>query len=183
MPKPDDAFSVSEMCACVGKSSRYIRSLQAALGLYIAPNKVRYDACYVAFMRRVVALRTFNIPIADIKELLAKEVKILEMLNFDTMSDSPFWYMASGEVKVPSPRHLVLTGQDLGFDITEGDVQCNLDFAPREGELFDPGEMGESIHHALELYQVVSRKMDKRVRGERSVLLEALAWVGNGLLP
>ncbi len=180
--KPENTYSFSQMCRALGKSTRYVRPLQNAIDLHVPPKGELYPEAYATFMRKVVSLRAFSVPIADIKELLIKERKILEMLNLDSMSTSPIWFMSRGNPHVQSSNHLLLTGQDLGFDIAGGDVQCNLDYSPNEGELFDRREMGENIHHALQLYLEVLARVDKRVRSERAVLKNALSWAGDGFI-
>ncbi|MDA1044511.1 MAG: hypothetical protein O3C57_04735 [Verrucomicrobia bacterium] len=179
----EETFSFSQMCRALGKSTRYIRSLQTAIGLYIAPRGEPYTQSYLVFMRKVVSLRAFSVPIADINELLIKERKILEMLNVDSMSNSPIWFMAQKHSRVQSKTHLLLTGQNLGFDIAGGDVQCNLDYRTHNAELFDRKEMGENIHRAIDLYLDILNTVNKRVRSERAVLKSALTWAGNGFLP
>lgn len=181
--KAEETFTFSQMCRMLGKSTRYVRSLQTAIGLYIPEPGELYTQSYLVFMRKVVSLRAFTVPIADINELLIKERKILEMLNVDSMTDSPIWFMAKSKPSVHSRTHLLLTGHNLGFDIAAGDVQCNLDYRTHEAELFGRKEMGENIHHAIALYLEILRTIDKRVRSERAVLKNALFWAGNGILP
>ncbi|NIY16038.1 MAG: hypothetical protein GWM98_14645, partial [Nitrospinaceae bacterium] len=171
-----EEYSFSEFCSALGKSPRYIRPLQIALGLHIPGRKDTYPENYLSFMRKVVSMRAFNVPIDDIKELLKKEVKILQMLHLDTVSDCPTWFMGNSDWQRQSRTHLLLTGIDLGFDFVEGEVQWNLNFRERTPELFHGHEMGEDIHHVIELYLKLLKKIDDRVRNERRVLLDALAW-------
>jgi hypothetical protein len=178
-----ETYSLKEVCDTLGKSVPYIRNLQAQLGLYVMPRGERYPECYAMFLRKLVALRTFNVSYDDIGELFAKERKILELLHVDAISDAPLWYLATVESPARSDRHLLLTGQDLGFPISAEAIQCNLDFRERPPELFRRHEMGEDVRRVLDLYLKLLRRIDARVRIERPVLIDALAWVGNGLLP
>lgn len=178
-----ETYTFHEMCQTLAKSGAYIRSLQQKIGISILPRSQGYPEPYVHFMRKVVALRTFNVTLDDIRELFQKETRILEMLHYDSLSDSALWFLGDGDAPARSETHLLLTGQDLGFPIASGAIQWNLDFTVREGELFAGHEMGEDIRRALDLYVQLLERIDTRVRSERSVLQDALAWAGNGLLP
>ena len=178
-----ETYTLNEFSAVIGKSVPYIRTLQSQLGLYVPPKADGYPEPYVRFMRKIVALRTFNVALDDIRELLQKEIKALSLLNFDAIHDSPIWYMAGREHPVKSDRHLLLTGHDLGFSIASGAIQSNLDFRERDPELFGGHEMGEDVRQVLKLYLKQLKKIDARVQSERQVLLEALAWAGPGLVP
>ena len=171
-----------QMCSVLGKSSGYVRRLQMTLGLPVPRRPERYPEKYVLLLRRVVSLRTFNVTVEDIKELLAKEQKILQLLHFDSVSNSPFWFMHDIDPPVPSERHLLLTGVDLGFPVTGSAIQCNLDFMDRDPELFGRHEMGEDVRRVLDLYLELLRRIDERVSEEKPVLQEALAWAGRGLV-
>ncbi|MDA0576791.1 MAG: hypothetical protein O3B24_01695 [Verrucomicrobia bacterium] len=177
-----ETYTLNELAVAVGKSVPYIRQLQAQLKVSAQRRPEAYPEAYVHFLRRVVALRMFQVPLDDIAELFEKEKKALELLHFDAMSQSPFWYLAAGDGTTRTDRHLLLTGHDLGFPVASGAIQCNLDFRERSRELFVGHEMGEDVRRVLDLYLKLLRKVDERVRTERPVLLEALAWVGNGLL-
>lgn len=178
-----EQYTLSELCDSLGKSLPYLRNLQSHLALPPPRRGEVYPESYARFLRKVVSLRTFNVPLEDIVELFEKEKKILQLLHMDAISDSALWFLGSGDNPVRSERHLLLTGQDLGFPIASGAIQCNLDFRERNPELFVGHEMGEDVRQVLKLYLKLLRKLDQRVRQERPVLLDALDWVGPGLLP
>ncbi|MCE9613516.1 MAG: hypothetical protein K8T26_04520 [Lentisphaerae bacterium] len=178
-----ETYSLSDLAVALGKSVPYLRNLQVQIKADVPRRPERYPEAYVHFMRRVVALRMFHVPADEIAELFQKEKKILEFLHFDAMSDSPLWYLTAGDGAVRTERHLLLTGQDLGFPVTSGAIQCNLDFRERSPELFDGREMGEDVRKVIDLYLKLLRKIDERVKAERPVLLDALAWIGDGLMP
>lgn len=178
-----ETYTLNELAVALGKSVPYLRQLQLQIKAEPPRKKQdRWPESYVHFMRRAVALRMFQVPLDDIAELFQKERKILELLHFDAMTESPFWFLAVGDVVVRTDRHLLLTGHDLGFSVSAGAIQCNLDFRERNPELFGGREMGEDVRRVLDLYLKLLRKVDERVRNERPVLLDALEWVGNGLM-
>lgn len=176
-------YTLSELAIALGKSVPYVRHLQTQIKAAVPRRPESYPEAYVHFLRRVVALRMFHVPAEDIAELFQWERKILEFLHFDALGDAPFWYLAPGDGDARTERHLLLTGQDLGFPVTSGAIQCNLDFRARNPELFGGREMGEDVRRVIDLYLRLLRKIDARVKAERPVLLDALAWIGNGLLP
>jgi len=178
-----ESYSLHELSATLGKSPPYLRNLQAQIGIYIPRKGERYSEAYCRFMRKIVSLRAFNVPLDEIAAVFEKEKKILELLHVDAMSNSPLWYLGAGDNPVRSDRHLLLTGQALDFSITADAIQCNLDFRERNPELFGGHEMGEDVRRVLDSYLSLLRKIDARVRAERTVLLDALDWVGRGILP
>ncbi len=172
----ENQFTFSELCTAIGKSSFFVSNVQRTLGLYIPPSGQKYSAAYVAFMEKVVALRTFNIPLTDIAELFNKEKRLLELLKCDALSDSPTWYLDGCGAPKRSNRHLLLTGYDLKFDMTSHSIQPNLDFGIRDGELFTGHEMGEDLSLAIKLYRKLEKKIRTRVEKETPVLKNALYW-------
>lgn len=171
-----ETYSFDELCRALGKFGGYARSIQSGLDLYIPQRKEPYSESYFRFMQRVVALRTLNVAIGDIKALLEKEKKLLELLHFDSINDSPIWYMSDAETPPRSDRHLLLTGHDLGFSLQSNEIQSNLDFRERAPELFRRDEMGEDVRDVVRLYLKVVKKIATRVQQERPVLEDALAW-------
>jgi hypothetical protein len=178
-----EVYTWSELAEAVGKSVPFIRSILSQIGVDMPRRVDRLPESMVQFLRKVVALRMFSVPIDDIAELFRKERKILDLLHFDTLSNEAFWFLAHGDNPVRSDRHLLLTGQDLGFPLAAGAIQCNLDFRVRNPELFGGHEMGEDVRQVVDLYLRQLRKIDGRVKAERPVLVDALSWVGSGLLP
>lgn len=193
-------YSFVDMCRELGKPPVYVRGLQQALGLAVpkrqraasaswkegkgTPAKAKnwidgegdYAEAYSKFLQKVVALRTFNIQMPTICELFSKERKILELLHFDTISDSPTWYLDACAEGAHSDRHLLLTGHDLGFPLAARAIQSNLDFAERSKELFEGPEMGEDVRRILESYLVLLQDVRERIHMEKRVLLNALMW-------
>ena len=171
-----ESYSFGELCQLLGKSPAYVRHLQRSLDLHIPKGDQGYSEAYLAFLQRGVALRTFNVPVVDIQEISIKECKILELLHFDSMSNSPTWYLDACMGEDGSDGRLLLTGHDLGFPLTSEAIQSNLDFRERQAELFAGRDMGEDIQRVLDLYLKLVRKVNLKVRSQRPVLEEALAW-------
>lgn len=171
-----EGLSFRKMCDELHKGPVYIRRLQSDLGLHVARRGQRYSAAYLSFMKKVVALRTFNVPIADIVDLLNKERKILELLHIDSISDSPTWYLDACDGHGYSPDRLLLTGYDVGFALLRGDIQWNLDFRSRDPELFAGTEMGEDVRRVIDLYLDRVDAVQERITRETPVLERALNW-------
>ncbi|OQX58124.1 MAG: hypothetical protein B5M52_05985 [Helicobacteraceae bacterium 4484_230] len=176
MEKPEDRFTFARLCEVVGKAPFFVSNIQRALGLYVPTAGEGYSVAYVAFMEKIVALRTFNVPVADIADLFAKEKRLLELLKFDSLSSSPTWYLDGCGSPRRSDKYLLLTGYALGFHLDGHEIQSNLDFGKRDGELFAGHEMGEDISRAVAVYSKLADKVRARVEKETPVLKNALFW-------
>ncbi len=174
-------FSFPQLCRELGKSPLYVRTLQQKVGLFAPPRGQRLKQGYLNFLKRVISLRTFNVPLTDIAALFTKERKILEMLHFDTIHREYDWYLETANGEERTERHLLLTGQDLGFPIDAPVIQSNLDFQRREDELFGRAEMGEDVGRALESYRELYLQIRRRVQQEEQVLENALIWAEQAL--
>jgi hypothetical protein len=179
----EEMYTFAEMCRLIGKSRPYIRHLQRELNLHIPARKKGYSEAYLRFMETLVALRTFNVPVSDICDLFDKEKKILQLLHFDSMTESPDWYMGPRGGDNHTENHLLLTGHDLGFSITADAIQANLNFREKEAELFAGVEMGEDVGRVLRLYVKLIERIDQRVQNETPLLQEALAWAERAFVP
>lgn len=175
--KTETTHSFNEFCKQLGKNPLYVRSLQADLNLHIPSKLDGYSASYGVFMRKVVSLRTFSIPVDMIGDCLTKEIKILTLLHMDTLSTSPTWYLDACLDLSGGANKLLLTGYDLGFPVSDGAIQCNLDFGRRDTELFEGREMGEDVRRVLRNYVKLVDDIKKRAYTEMSVLENALVWL------
>jgi len=167
------------LCEALGKSPLYVRSLQTRLGLYIPENGEGYPAAYAHFLRILIALRTFSVPLDDIINLFEIEKKLLILLKVDTLSSSKTWYLDACGSCSTSVHRLLLTNYDVGHSITPVGIQFNLDFSIRQPELFSGAEMGEDVRKVLDLYRKVRDRVLERIRMEEPVVRNALAWVEN----
>jgi len=171
-----DRYTFNEVCQTLGKSRLDVRNLQKLLGLHVPPAESGYDTAYVNFMQKVVSLRSFSIPLEDIRELFDKEKKILSMLHVDTLTASPTWYLDSCAKAGHSPSRLLLSGYDFGFPIASGIIQANLNFRSDQAELFSGTEMGEDINRVVSPYLKLVARVRERVLSEERVLENALLW-------
>ncbi len=172
----EKTFTFARLCEVVGKGTFYISNIQRNLGVYVPSTDEGYSIAYVGFIEKIVALRTFNVPLADISDLFIKEKRILELLKFDSFSDSPTWYLDACGKPNRSDDTLLLTGHSLGFHLERRQIQSNLDFGKKDGELFAGHEMGEDISRAIEIYEKLATKVRTRVEKETPVLKNALFW-------
>jgi hypothetical protein len=176
-PRMAKKYTLNEFCRSLGKAPPLVHQIQTGLGLHIPRRDEGYSPAYLGFMQKVVSLRTFSVPVADIADLFEKEKKILELLHVDSIADSPTWYLdACGCDDGPADNSLLLTGHNLGFPITAEVIQSNLDFRERDPELFTSREMGEDIRRVLKLYLKLLEKIKGKVETERPILEQALAW-------
>ena len=171
-----DRMSFRQLCEALHKGPVYIRRLQSDLGLHVARRGQSYSTSYFNFMKKIVALRTFNVRVADIVDLFQKECKILELLHVDSISNSPTWYLDACDGNGYAPGRLLLTGYDLGFPLKRGDIQWNLDFRQRDAELFAGIEMGEDVRRVIDLYVERVDAVRSRITLEVPVLVRALTW-------
>ena len=176
------AYKFSELCRLLGKSPLYIKNIQRQLKLH-APPTDSYTGAYLAFMEKIVALRTFDVSMTKIRDLFDAEKSVLRLLHIDSMSNSITWYLDACDAESNSdysPRikktRLLLTGCDLGFAVTGGPVQHNLDFGTRDAELFKGTEMGEDVGAALKKYSGRLNDIVTKVKKEKPILEDALKW-------
>lgn len=170
-------YSFHELCRELGKPPQLIRNIQTGLGLHLPDKAMGYSDAYANFLRQVICLRTFSVPMEDVHDLLRKELKILTLLNADSITDSPTWYLDSCPPEPQNgPGRLLLTGYDLGFPIESGAIQSNLDFRGRQPELFASHEMGEDIRNVVGLYLKALDRVRQRVRLEKPLIERALYW-------
>jgi hypothetical protein len=170
-------YTFHEFCRAVGKPAPIVHSLQTNLDLYVPNKHEGYPDAYLIFMEKVVAMRTFSVPLDEIADLFRKEKKILELLHVDTITDSPTWYLdACKRDGGRSDQCLLLTGHNLGFPIAAEVIQSNLDFGDRDPELFNSREMGEDVRKILRTYLKLIEKIKDRIQTEKPVIERALFW-------
>lgn len=164
------------LCAALGKSPLYVRALQHRLGLAIPADGESYSSAYFHFVRTVIALRTFSVPMDDIGSLFETEKKLLSLLKVDTLTSSKTWYLDACGAGADSARRLLLTNYDVGRSITPAGIQFNLDFRARQPELFSGAEMGEDVRGVMALYLKWRNQVLDRVRAEQPAVEHALLW-------
>jgi len=177
MRADDEIVRFGDLCRILGKPPVYVMRVQQALDLYQPSADEGYRRAYVCFLEKIVALRTFGVPLADIADLFAKERRLLELLRFDALSDSPTWYLdGCGRQARDQGDCLLLSGYCLGFSIETPAYQPNLDFGRRDDHLFAGHEMGEDICRSLGIYRAQAAKLCARISQEIPVLQNALYW-------
>lgn len=107
-----------------------------------------YSNAYLAFLRIVFNLRTFDISEEALRELWQLEKKLLQLLHVDS-AGSPTWFLDSCGATTHPERRLLLTNYDLGIPLTGSEVQTGLNFANSLPELFAGKEMGEDVLRVL----------------------------------
>ncbi len=175
------SLTFSELCQGLKKPQVFVRNLQSGLDMYVAGQADRYAEPYVRFMQKIVALRTLNISVEDIRDLFIKEKRIMEMLHVDTASDSPTWYLDHCEANGHSESKLFLTSYDVGVPLYSGNVQPQLNFDGEPRELFSGPAMGENVREFCKMYWRQLEKMKRRIQDEKQVLRNALNWADRAL--
>jgi len=173
---PRRNYTLQDVCREVGKNHVYLGQIQASLDLLKPEPPTFYTKGYIHFLTKCTALRTFGVSLGDIQDLFRKEVKVLRLLNLDSLSDSPTWYLDGCGMDVKDSHRLLLTGFDIGFDILRGPVQSGLDFGTPEPELFASHQMGENLEHVIDLYRKQLLKVRRRVEEERPIIRKAVSW-------
>lgn len=169
-------YSFYKLCKDLLKPKRYVQNLQFRLELYIPKKDESYTTAYRRFLQKIIALRTYSVPIDDIADLFKIEKKIMQLMHADSLSNSPTWYLEFCEGPIKPDSCLLLTNYDLETPISAANVQTQLDFARSERELFAGEEMGEDIHRVIAIYRDQVSKMKERVDTEYKVLVNALDW-------
>ena len=141
-------MKLNEMAKVVGKSGAYIMTLQKKFGL---PASKDYPDGYATLVKKLVYLSICSVPDKDIKALLTKERKLLELLKVDSLHDGSLWFESICCMK-SGPTRLLLTGHDLGQPVECNTIQTGLDFSERDKELFQAAEMGASALRELKGY-------------------------------
>ena len=169
-------YSFNELCEILGKDPLYIQNIQKHMGLPANGRKASYSENYLLLLEKVIALRTFSVPLDTISELFETEKKILSLLHFDSISLNEIWYLDFCDNDELSETCLRLTGYDLGFSINKGHIQHNLDFGIKDKELFKGSEMGEDVRKVLAKYNKIYADIRQRVEKEEAILKNALSW-------
>lgn len=165
-------MKLKELAKDVGKSAPYIMTLQKKFGL---PSCKDYPAGYAVLVKKLIYLSICSVPDKDIKSLLSKEKKLLELLKVDSLHAGELWFESMCIMKQGDMR-LLLTGHDLGHPVDCRTIQTGLDFSEREKELFQSSEMGASALRELQRYADMLAKIKERINQEVSTVEAALKW-------
>ncbi len=169
-------YSFYKLCKDLLKPKRYVQSLQSKLELYIPRKDESYTPGYRRFLQKVIALRTYSVPLEDITDLFKLEKKIMQLMHADSQDGSATWYLDCCTGPVNAETCLLLTNYNLETPINAAVVQIQLDFTRKDDELFDGEEMGEDIQRVLAIYREQVQRMKDRIETEYKVLVNALDW-------
>jgi len=142
---------------------------------YALPAGKEYSDGYAALLSKLIYLQLASVSQKEIKALLSRERKLLELLKADSVTNSPVWFEDLCTMKSGKTR-LLLSGYDLGHVLNPSAVQTGLDFSERETELFESQEMGDDALRALKLCMESQGAATARLQREIPVLSSALKW-------
>lgn len=165
-------MKMKELAVAVGKSVPYVMVLQKKFGL---PACKEYPEGYAILVKMLIYLSICSVPDKDIKSLLGKEKKLLELLKVDSLHDGELWFESMCTMK-HGPTRLLLSGHDLGHPVDCKTIQTGLDFSDREKELFQSSEMGASVLRELQRYSEVFAKVKGRIQQELPTVKSAVKW-------
>lgn len=153
---PTGVYTFGDMVKALNRSPLYLTGLQKRFELP-AFEGAAYPPAYLAFLRGVINLRTFDIAEETLRSLWKLEKKLLQLLHVDS-AGSLTWFLDSCGATTHPERRLLLTNHDLGVPLTGSEVQTGLNFASSLPELFAGQEMGEDALRVLrEILQIRSR--------------------------
>jgi len=145
-----------DMAQELNRSTVYLSGLQKRFELPTFEGAAYSDA-YVAFLRAIINLRTFDISEETLHDLWHLEKKLLQLLHVDS-AGSRTWFLDSCGGTTHTERRLLLTNYDSGVPLTGGEVQTGLNFADSLPELFPGNEMGEDALRVLrECFKIRAR--------------------------
>ena len=130
------------------------------------------------WFKKLIYLSICSVPDKEIKSLLAKEKKLLELLKVDSLHDGELWFESMCAMK-SGPTRLLLSGHDLGHPVDCKTIQTGLDFSEREKELFQSSEMGASALRELQRYAEILNKVKVRIKQEVPTVEAALKWAAH----
>jgi len=166
--------TLSEMAASLNRPTLYVSGLQKRFELPVLSGAA-YSPAYLAFLRGLTALRTFDVAEETLRELWQLEKKLLVLLHVDT-TGSPTWFLDSCGQTTVMKRRLLLTNHDLGVEIHTHVLQPGLNFAVGAPELFAGPEMGEDALRVLGEYIKLHERISSEVQAGRPRLRDALEW-------
>ena len=162
-------MNLKQLAEKCGKSVPFVMTAQKK---YALPAGKEYSEGYAVLVSKIIWLQIASIPQKEIKTLLTRERKLLELLKADSHTPTPTWFEDQCKEKW-GIGHLLLSGYSLGH--TSG-VQTGLDFSERESELFDSSEMGDDALRALNLCMESQTTILLRLQQEIPVLSSVLKW-------
>lgn len=173
--------SFADMAKALNRSPVYLSGLQKRFELPTFSGAA-YPPAYLAFLRGLIALRTFDISEETLRDLWQLEKKLLQLLHVDS-TGSPTWFLDSCGVTTHPERRLLLTNYDLGVAVPARELQLGLNFASQPPELFAGTEMGEDALRALNQYIPEHNRILAALAAELPQVRTATHWVSTLLKP
>ena len=167
-------ITFGDMAKELNRSTIYLSGLQKRFELP-AFEGAAYSPAYVAFLRGIIAFRTFDIPEEILRDLWHLEKKLLHLLHVDS-TGSRTWFLDFSGVSQHSERRLLLTNYDLGVPLTASEVQIGLNFADSAPELFAGKEMGEDALRVLRECVKIRARIQADVAAELLHVRAAVKW-------
>jgi|APSaa5957512622_1039677.scaffolds.fasta_scaffold17023_4 hypothetical protein len=153
-------MKLKALAESVGKSVPFVMNLQQKYAL--TPCKV-YSEGHAVLLKKLIYLSICSVPMKDIKTLLKRERRLLELLKVDSQQEAPDWFESLCTMK-SGPKRLLLTGYDIGYALSGEVIQPGLDFSSRGKELFGESEMGSSALVGLKLYVKIREEVRSRMK-------------------
>lgn len=165
----------ADMAKALNRSTVYPSGLQKRFELQILEGSA-YTPAYLAFLRGLIALRTFEISEETLRDLWHLEKKLLRLLHLDS-TGSPTWFLnACGQTSHPE-RRLLLTNFDLGVTVPSREFQLGLNFATMPPELFAGTSMGEAALRVLNAYVAEHARIHAALAAEFPHVRADTKWV------
>ena len=165
-------MKIRALAKAVGKSVPYVTTVIKRYGLV---SNGGFSDGHVVLIKKITALAICGVPAKDIEQLLARERKLLELMRVDSLHPGADWFEALCVMRSGATR-LLLSGYDIGTDVTAKIIQPGLDFIERDQELFKSHEMGSDVLCALDYYLQSYKRITERLRGEMPVIESAIKW-------
>ena len=162
------------MTKLLSRSALYLHGLQVRFKLP-AMEGAGYTDAYLAFLRKIVFLRTLNVLEESLLELWRLEKKLLQLLHVGSTGSST-WFLDACGLTTHSRRRLLLTNHDMGVDILSRTLQLGLNFDATLPELFAGKEMGEDALRVLADYLKLQTRIQADVTAEIPIMRNAIIW-------
>ena len=166
--------SFGDIAKALNRSPVYLSGLQKRFELPALEGSAYSDA-YVAFLRGVINLRTFDISEESLRDLWQLEKKLLQLLHVDS-TGSRTWFLDSCGATNNSSHRLLLTNHDLGVAVPARELQLGLNFSSKSPELFPGAEMGEDALRALNKYIPEHNRIMAAITAELPHVRTAVKW-------
>ena len=166
--------SFGDIAKALNRSTVYLSGLQKRFELPSFEGAA-YSNSYVAFLRGVINLRTFDISEETLRDLWHLEKKLLQLLHVDS-TGSRTWFLDSCGATPHPERRLLLTNHDLGVAVPARELQLGLNFASKTPELFAGTEMGEDALRALNKYIPEHNRIMAAITAELPHVRAATQW-------